>query len=159
MKGDERVIAVLNEQLRNELTAIDQYFLHARLYRHEKFIALGEHEYRESIAEMKHADHLIERILMLEGAPNMQDLGRIAVGRNVPERLANDLALERGAHVKLVEGIALCETLGDHVSREVLVAIQIKTEAYIDWLETELQVIEAVGLQNYLQSALGEPGS
>ncbi|MEG0821003.1 MAG: bacterioferritin [Burkholderiaceae bacterium] len=156
MKGDDRVIAVLNEQLRNELTAIDQYFLHARMYRHERFTKLGEHEYKESIEEMKHADRLIERILMIEGAPNMQDLGRIAVGRSVPERLANDLALEIGSHAKLKEGIALCESLGDYVSREILVAIQTDTEEHIEWLETELQVIEQVGLQNYLQSALGD---
>jgi bacterioferritin len=158
MKGEKQIILVLNRQLTRELTAVNQYFLHARMYRQWGFRKLGEHEYKESIEEMKHADRLIERVLMLEGLPNLQDLGKLGIGENVPEMIASDLDLERGSLVSLRDGIAQCEGARDYVSREILEDILEDSEEHVDFLETQLELIEKVGLQNYLQSHM-EPGS
>ena len=154
MQGDEQVIAFLNAQLKNELTAVNQYFLHARMLKNWGYERLGEHEYRESIEEMKHADGLIERILMLDGAPSMQALGRLAIGRNVPEVLAGDLQLERTAQQTLKDGIACCEAAKDFVSRGILAGILDDTEEHIDFLETQIALIDEVGLPNSLQSQM-----
>lgn len=156
MKGDRKVIQYLNQQLKNELTAINQYFLHARIMRHWGFGKLGQHEYDESIGEMKHADLLIERILMLDGLPNLQDLHKLLVGESVPEILACDLKLESAAQATVKEGMAYCESVQDYVSRDLFQTILNDTEEHIDWLETQIDVIERVGLQNYLQSQLSD---
>jgi bacterioferritin len=155
MKGDKAIIKLLNAQLTNELTAINQYFLHARMYRHWGLEKLGKKEYDESIGEMKHADKLIDRILMLDGLPNVQTLHKILIGENTPEILQCDLKLEYGAQKTVREGIAACELASDYVSRELLEAILEDTEEHIDWLETQIELIEKVGLQNYLQSQMG----
>lgn len=157
MQSDPAVIKHLNAQLRNELMAINQYFLHARMLKNWGYVHLGKHEYDESIGEMKHADKLVERILMLEGLPNMQDLGKLAIGQTVPEVLKGDLGLERTAQQTLKEGIAHCESVRDYISRELLVEILDDTEEHIDWLETQLGLIGEVGLPNYLQSAMSSP--
>jgi bacterioferritin len=154
MKGDPKIIKLLNRQLTRELTAINQYFLHARMYRQWGFRKLGDREYQESIEEMKHADRLIERVLMLEGFPNLQNLDKLSIGENAPEMLGADLAVEQGSQVSLKEAIAACEAAGDYVSREILEDILEDTEEHIDWIETQLELVEKVGLQNYLQSQM-----
>lgn len=159
MQGDPQVIQHLQAQLRNELTATNQYFLHYRILKHWGFALLAKKEYEESIGEMKHADRLIERILMLGGLPNLQDLGKLLVGENVPEVLECDLQSERGAQAAVKEGIAHCETVRDYVSREILEGILTDTEEHIDFLETQLELVDQVGLQNYLQSQMGPAGS
>lgn len=152
MKGDKTVIKFLNQQLKNELSAINQYFLHARMMRHWGFDKLGQHEYDESIGEMKHADLLIERIFMLDGLPNLQDLHKLLIGESVPEILSCDLKLETVAQATVKEAMQYCESVQDYASRDLFLAILNDTEEHIDWLETQIGLIEQVGLQNYLQS-------
>jgi len=154
MKGDRDVIAHLNRVLRNELTAINQYFLHSRMFNNWGYQRLGEHEYAEAIDEMKHADRLIARILFLEGLPRMQDMDKLMIGENVREALEGDLKLERHAHPMLKTAIAHCESVGDYVSRELFEEIMESEEGHIDFLETQLALIDEVGLQNYLQSQM-----
>ena len=157
MQGDPQVIQHLQAQLRNELTATNQYFLHYRILKHWGFEKLAKKEYEESIGEMKHADRLMERILMLDGLPNLQDLGKLLVGEDVPEIFDCDLRSERGAQAAVKEGIAHCESVRDYVSREILEDILRDTEEHIDFLETQIDLLAKVGLQNYLQSQMGEP--
>ena len=154
MKGDPKVIEFLNRALYNELIAINQYFLHARMFRNWGFHELGEHEYKESIDEMKHADKLIERILFLEGLPNLQNLGKLLIGESPAEALECDLRLELAAIPDLKEAIAHCEQVGDFASRELFVAILESEEEHVDWLETQLGLIGRLGEGPYLQTKL-----
>ncbi|MGZ8290590.1 MAG: bacterioferritin [Telluria sp.] len=154
MKGDKNIIRLLNAQLTNELTAVNQYFLHARMYRHWGFEKLGKKEYDESIGEMKHADKLIDRILMLDGLPNLQALHKLLIGESTQEMLECDLKLEQAAQVTVKEGIAACELAADYVSRDLFLTILVDTEEHIEWLETQLDLISKIGIQNYLQSQM-----
>ena len=154
MRGDKTLISHLNKVLGNELVAINQYFLHAKMYKDWGLGELAEHEHHESIDEMKHADKLIERILFLQGLPNLQDLGKLMIGENVPEMLEADLKLEHIAHHDLKACIQYAESIGDYVSRDLLAAILAAEEEHVDWLETQIGLIERLGLQNYLQSAV-----
>lgn len=154
MKSDSTVIKHLNKALANELIAINQYFLHSRMYKDWGLNKLGDKEYEESIDEMKHADQLVERILFLEGLPNLQNLGKLLIGENTREMLECDLKLEMMACPDLKEGIAYCESVGDYVSRDLLASILDSEEEHIDWLETQLDLINRVGLENYQQSMI-----
>lgn len=156
MQGDRNIIKLLNSVLTNELTAVNQYFLHARMIDNWGFKRLGKIVYDESIGEMRHADALIKRIFFLDGLPNLQDLNKLAIGETVAECMAADLALEVGGRVTVVAGIRQCEEAQDYISREILERILEDTEEHIDFLETQLNLIRALGEQNYLQSALGE---
>ena len=154
MKGDAKVVEYLNQSLKNELTAINQYFLHARIFDNWGFTKLGKHEYEESIDEMKHADLLVRRILELEGLPNLQDLGKLYIGENVEEAFRGDLKLEYNAHPLYREAIAYCESCTDYVTRDLLVAILTSEEQHIGWLETQLALVGRLGLANYLQAQM-----
>jgi bacterioferritin len=154
MKGDKKVIEYLNQVLKNELTAINQYFLHSRMYKDRGLSQLAEHEYNESVDEMKHADMLIERILFLEGLPNLQELDKLLIGEHTGEMLECDLKLENLAVPVLREAIAYCESVNDYVSRELFEHILQSEEEHIDWLETQLDLISKVGLENYQQSKM-----
>lgn len=156
MKGDAKVIEYLNKVLRNELTAINQYFLHSRMFKDMGLKELADHEYEESIDEMKHADALVERVLFLEGLPNLQDIGRLRIGENAKEMIECDLALENDAIPDLRDAVAHCESVRDYVSRDLFADILDSEEEHVDWLETQLQLMETVGVQNYLQERMGK---
>ncbi|MCF8470349.1 MAG: bacterioferritin [Parvibaculum sp.] len=155
MRGDAKVIEFLNKALKLELTAINQYFLHARMFRNWGFKHLAEVEYRESIDEMKHADKLIERILFLEGLPNLQDLDKLLIGETVTECMECDLKLEYEGHAFYKDAIACCEEVRDYISREIFERILEDEEEHIDFLETQLDLVKSVGLENFLQSQIG----
>ena len=154
MKGDPAIIRTLNAVLTNELTAVNQYFLHARMFESWGLAHLGDVIYRESIGEMKHADMLIKRILFLDGLPNLQDLHKLLLGEDTPEMLKCDLKLEQTAHATVKEGIAYCESVGDYVSRQLFADILESEEEHIDWIETQLALIARLGEQNYLQTKI-----
>ncbi len=156
MQGDPKVIEFLNAQLKNELTATNQYFLHYRMLKHWGLDKLAKKEYEESIGEMKHADKLMERVFMLGGLPNLQDLGKLLIGEDVPELLSCDLQLEVASQQTVKDGIAYCESVRDFVSRDLLQMILDDTEEHIDFLETQIDLIPMVGLQNYLQSQMAD---
>lgn len=155
MKGDRKVIELLNRVLRNELAAINQYFLHSRMFKDWGLNSLGDYEYHESVDEMKHADSLIERILFLEGLPNMQDIGKLRIGEHTKEMLECDLALEMEAIPDLRVAVEYCESCKDYVSRDLFDSILESEEEHVDWLETQLDLIERVGIENYQQSQMG----
>ena len=159
MKGDAKVIAMLNQQLRNELTAINQYFLHARMLKNWGYMKMAKHEYEESIEEMKHADMLVERVLTLDGLPNLQDLGKLLIGESPVEILSCDLKAELESQVHLKDAMAHCESVRDFVSRELLQDILDATEEHIDYLETQVALVPQVGEQNWLQSQMGDGAS
>ncbi|MDF1629657.1 MAG: bacterioferritin [Alcanivoracaceae bacterium] len=154
MRGEKKVIEYLNKALANELVAINQYFLHARMYKDWGLKKLADKEYEESIDEMKHADQLVERILFLEGLPNLQDLGKLLIGENAREMLECDLKLEHQAIPLLREAIAWCEQVKDYVSRDLLQDILGSEEEHVDWLETQLGLIDLVGIESYLQKQM-----
>jgi len=154
MIGDKNIVKLLNAQLTNELSAINQYFLHARMYQHWGLEKIAKKEYDESIDEMKHADKLIHRILMLNGLPNLQTLHKLMIGENLPEMLQCDLKMELASQKTLKEGIAACEAAKDYVSRDLLQDILEDTEEHIDWMQTQIELVDKVGLQNYLQSQM-----
>ena len=154
MKGDRKVIEFLNRVLRNELVAINQYFLHSRMYKDWGLEGLGDYEFQESVDEMKHADGLVERILFLEGLPNMQDIGKLRIGEHTQEMLECDLALEMEAIPDLREAIEYCESCKDYVSRDLFDSILGSEEEHVDWLETQLDLISKVGIENYQQSQM-----
>jgi bacterioferritin len=154
MKGDAKVIGFLNAVLRNELVAINQYFLHSRMYKDMGLMELADHEYEESLDEMKHADQLIERILFLEGLPNMQDIGKLRIGEATREMIECDLALEMDALPELKDAIAYCEECRDFVSRDLFDSILASEEEHVDWLETQLALIDKMGIENYLQAKM-----
>ena len=156
MQGDEKVVDFLNRVLRNELTAINQYFLHSRMLKNWGVSRLARHEYEESVDEMKHADRLVERILFLEGLPNLQDLDKLLIGESVKEILECDLKLEHAAIPLAREAIACCEQRSDYVTRELLGDILEGEEEHVDWLETQLGLVDAMGLENYVQFQSGE---
>ncbi|MDI1232422.1 MAG: bacterioferritin [Methylobacter sp.] len=159
MKGDKKIIEILNKVLKNELTSINQYFLHARMFRHWGLEKLNDYQYKQSIRVMKEADELIERILFLEGLPNLQNLGKLLIGENVAECLDGDLEYEKNSQRPLlIKAVALCEELQDYVSRDLLVELLEQCEQAIDWLETQQSLIKDVSLPNYLQSHM-QPGS
>ena len=156
MKGDPQVIHWLQLQLKNELTAINQYFVHYRMFKHWGLEKMAKKEYEESVGEMKHADRLMDRIFVLDGLPNLQDLGKLLIGETLPEALGCDLQLEQASQATIKDGMAHCESVRDYVSRDLLRGILDDTEEHIDFLETQLELIGKVGEQNYLQSQMGD---